>query len=72
MHALGIGPGPTVGQAKTFLLELVLEGELAPDDREGALLRLDEFRRTVLGDEFQSGQDQSQQDGPADQPDGAK
>lgn len=40
MHLLNISAGPEVGRWKTFLCEKVLEGELAPGDKDGA--------RTVL------------------------
>jgi poly(A) polymerase len=36
MAILGIGPGPRVGQVKAQLTEKVMEGALAPDDRESA------------------------------------
>jgi poly(A) polymerase len=36
MEILDIPPGPEVGKYKTLLTEKVLEGELAPGDREGA------------------------------------
>ncbi|MEN3002058.1 MAG: HD domain-containing protein [Armatimonadota bacterium] len=37
MHQLGLKPGPLVGKLKDALTELVLEGKLAPDDKEHAL-----------------------------------
>lgn len=36
MQILGIGPGPRVGDALHFLLEQVIEGQLAPDDEDKA------------------------------------
>lgn len=33
---LGLEPGPRIGEAKRWLAELVLDGRLAPDDRERA------------------------------------
>ncbi|HRF61237.1 MAG TPA: HDIG domain-containing protein [Fimbriimonadaceae bacterium] len=40
MTLLGIEGGPQVGTAKAWLTERVIEGELAPDDREGATAML--------------------------------
>jgi poly(A) polymerase len=40
MAIRGLAPGPEVGRLKGALLELVLEGELAPGDVEGATERL--------------------------------
>lgn len=40
MTVAGISPGPEVGRLKTALLDLILDGELAPDDKEGARIRL--------------------------------
>lgn len=37
MDAFGLEPGPRLGEAKAHLVELVLAGELRPDDREAAL-----------------------------------
>jgi hypothetical protein len=37
MDALGMGPGEGVGEAKRMLTEKVLDGELEPGDREGAM-----------------------------------
>lgn len=37
MHLLGLPAGRRVGQVKTFLTNEVIEGRLAPDDKEGAL-----------------------------------
>ncbi|MCS7064968.1 MAG: hypothetical protein NZL85_01700, partial [Fimbriimonadales bacterium] len=37
MRQLGLKPGPLVGKLKDALTELVLEGKLAPDDKEHAL-----------------------------------
>jgi poly(A) polymerase len=36
MELLGLSPGPEVGRIKAMLLEKVLEGELAPGDKEAA------------------------------------
>jgi poly(A) polymerase len=36
MEMFGRGPGPWIGQIQRRLLEMVLEGELAPDDKETA------------------------------------
>ena len=36
MSMFGRGPGPWIGDVKDYLLELVLEGTLAPDDKESA------------------------------------
>jgi poly(A) polymerase len=36
MEVLGIGPGPEIGKWKAWLTEKVLEGELAPNDKDGA------------------------------------
>ena len=44
MSLLGLEPGPEVGKVKEFLLEKVLEGELAPDDKDGAKAALRTFR----------------------------
>lgn len=41
MDALGIGPGPKVGELKERLTEAVLEGSLAPGDKEAALRMLE-------------------------------
>lgn len=40
MDQFGLVPGPAIGQAKAWLQERVIEGELAPDDREQARLLL--------------------------------
>ncbi|MCS7064715.1 MAG: CCA tRNA nucleotidyltransferase, partial [Fimbriimonadales bacterium] len=45
MHQLGLKPGPLVGRLKEALTELVLEGKLAPDDRERALQLAQELLR---------------------------
>lgn len=36
MAMFGRGPGPWIGDVKDYLLELVIEGALAPDDKENA------------------------------------
>jgi poly(A) polymerase len=36
MAAFGGQPGPWIGRVKNYLLDLVLDGELAPDDKAGA------------------------------------
>jgi poly(A) polymerase len=36
MEMFGRGPGPWIRDVKDYLLELVLEGALAPDDKETA------------------------------------
>lgn len=41
MERLGLAPGPPVGEAKEHLAELVISGQLAPGDVEGALTALD-------------------------------
>lgn len=41
MERLGLEPGPRVGEAKKHLTELVISGDLAPDDAEGAFEALD-------------------------------
>jgi len=38
MALFGQGPGRWVGEVKSYLLNLVLEGKLAPEDKEGATL----------------------------------
>lgn len=43
MELLGIEAGPQVGEAKSWLLERVLEGELEPLDRKGAQTMLLEW-----------------------------
>ena len=43
MALTGIKPGPAIGQIKTYLLNLVLDGELAADDAAGAELRMRAF-----------------------------
>ncbi|MFQ3667552.1 MAG: HDIG domain-containing metalloprotein [Fimbriimonadaceae bacterium] len=46
MSELGIEPGPEVGAAKSWLRERVLEGDLSPNDAEGARRMLRErYRR---------------------------
>lgn len=50
MELLGIGPGPEVGRAMHYLTELVLEGEIAPDDREGAQRALLVQRKAISQD----------------------
>ena len=40
MDLSGFEAGPDVGDAKAFLLDQVLEGNLAPGDTEGALTLL--------------------------------
>jgi len=46
MQALGIPPGKQVGECKRFLLNEVIEGRLAPGDKEGAKrLLLERFRQ---------------------------
>ncbi|CCW36336.1 uncharacterized domain HDIG-containing protein [Chthonomonas calidirosea] len=40
MQLLNVKPGPVVGQAKEFLINEVIEGRLAPDDREAAKQKL--------------------------------
>lgn len=40
MAIVGLEPGPEVGRLKSLLTELVLEGELAPDDKAGAKAKL--------------------------------
>ncbi|MBS1706806.1 MAG: HD domain-containing protein [Armatimonadetes bacterium] len=47
MEVLNIETGPEVGNAKTYLTELVLEGELAPDDEDGARKRLEAWRKST-------------------------
>lgn len=44
MEALGIAPGEEVGRAKSWLLDQVLEGHIAPGDRQGALRALAGYR----------------------------
>ncbi|MGH2459612.1 MAG: CCA tRNA nucleotidyltransferase [Chloroflexota bacterium] len=36
MHVFGRGPGPWIKAVKEYLLDQVMEGKLAPDDRSGA------------------------------------
>jgi poly(A) polymerase len=43
MELSGRGPGPWIGEVKDHLVHLILEGELAPGDRETALERAREF-----------------------------
>ncbi len=40
MAVLGIAQGPLVGRAKEYLVSRILEGTLAPGDREGAIVAL--------------------------------
>jgi poly(A) polymerase len=40
MAEMGLEPGPEVGKVKAWLLELVIEGELKPGDKEEARARL--------------------------------
>lgn len=44
MAVLGASPGPEIGRAKEHLDELVLEGRLAPNDRQGAIDALRTWR----------------------------
>jgi len=44
MEVLEIGPGPQVGEAMRYLENLVIEGELAADDIDGAKERLRKWR----------------------------
>ena len=43
MALTGIKPGPAIGQIKTYLLNLVLDGELAAGDAAGAEVRMRAF-----------------------------
>ncbi len=43
MKLTNLPPGPEVGKAKEFLTELVIEGELAPGDKENAKMLLQRF-----------------------------
>ena len=43
MAMTGLRPGPAIGQIKSYLLNLVLDGDLAADDKEGAATRMREF-----------------------------
>jgi poly(A) polymerase len=43
MTITGLRPGPAIGRIKAHLLNLVLDGELAPDDAAGAELRMRAF-----------------------------
>lgn len=45
MEALSVGPGPVVGEAKQHLINLIIEGRLVPEDREGALTAVMEWYR---------------------------
>lgn len=45
MKELGIEPGPVVGEAKDWLRERVLEGDLSPADTDGARTILREWHR---------------------------
>jgi len=56
MAMFGRGPGPWIRDVKDYLLELVLEGTLGPDDKENAA----ELARRRLGETSASGV------GPAD------
>jgi poly(A) polymerase len=46
MELTGLPPGPEVGRLKQALTEMVLEGDLAPDDKATATNRLRELRPT--------------------------
>jgi poly(A) polymerase len=43
MALTGLKPGPAIGRIKAYLLNLVLDGELAPDDAAGAEQRMRAF-----------------------------
>jgi poly(A) polymerase len=43
MELFGRGPGPWIRPLKEHLLDLVLDGELGPDDRQGAAERARAF-----------------------------
>ncbi len=43
MELFGLKPGPLLGQLKNYLQEQVLEGNLHPDDKQGAFLMASEF-----------------------------
>lgn len=57
MRHLGIEPGPEVGEAKDWLRERVLEGDLVPTDMDGARWMLSEWyrRRRDAASEHPSG-----------------
>jgi poly(A) polymerase len=43
MQLFGLPPGPWIRPLKDYLRELVIDGELAPDDREGATRLAEEW-----------------------------
>ncbi|MCX6359087.1 MAG: HD domain-containing protein [Armatimonadetes bacterium] len=51
MDLLGLPPGRDVGRAKAHLVELVLDGSLAPDDTDGARKAAVRWRRAEAGGE---------------------
>lgn len=57
MELFGRGPGPWLRPVKDYLLGLVIDGQLAPDDREQAA----ELARRFLAEQEQDGGSQAQQ-----------
>ena len=50
MELFGRGPGPWLRPVKDYLLGLVIDGALAPDDREGAIVEAKKVMAQLEGE----------------------